>query len=186
MAAEFGATPWGRAWVRTVEVTGLAAPNAQLPAGRSLARNHAVRLTVGPGRLDAEVVAAGRAQQVQIELPPWSERDRAVAEPLIAKALAGRQDLAAGDLPDSLLADLGREDIDIAVPQGELAAECDCRIRRRPCAHIVATIYALAQRIDERPALALELRSPGVQIAPPADPDWIPLTDIDPASYYGC
>lgn len=44
MPVEFGATPWGRAWVRAIEPTVVAAPNPLLPKARSLARNKAVTL----------------------------------------------------------------------------------------------------------------------------------------------
>jgi uncharacterized Zn finger protein len=184
MVVEFGATPWGRAWVRTIESTGIAAPNPLLPNARSLARNNAVSLTAAAGRIDAEVTASGKAHRVLIDLPLWSEREQAVVEPLIAKALADHRGLAAGDLPDTLATDLRREHVDIAVPADQQAAECDCRTRRRPCVHILATIYALAQRIDEHPALAVGLRSSGGEPAGPADPDWIALADIDAATFY--
>ncbi|MGK5691814.1 SWIM zinc finger family protein [Streptomyces sp. URMC 128] len=185
MPAEFGATPWGRIWVRTVESTAAAGPNPALPKARSLARNHAATLTVGTGRVEAEVVVSGRTQQVRIDLPRWSEEERAEAERLVGKALAEHQNLAAGDLPDSLEADLRREKIGVAVALDDMDAACDCKTRRRPCVHVLATLYTLSQRIDERPLLALELRSPGWEPAAPADPDWTPLADLDVESFYG-
>jgi uncharacterized Zn finger protein len=185
MGVEFGATPWGRAWVRTIESTGLAAPNSSLPTARSLARNNAVSLRTAAGRVDADVTASGRTCQVRIDLPTWSGEERATADRCIAKALADNRGLAVGDLPDSLEADLRRENIGVAVPSEDQLSECDCRSWRHPCAHILATIYALSQRIDERPVLAIELRMADAQFNAPADEDWIPLADVDPVVFYG-
>ena len=184
--AEFGATPWGRAWIRTIESTTAAGPNPLLPKARSLARNHAVTLTTEAGRVEAEVKVSGATQRVRIDLPTWPPRQREDAERLIAKALADNRGLATGDLPDALEASLREHDIGIAVALDEQEAVCDCRTRKRPCVHILATIYALGQRVDERPVLAVELWSAGVEVVTtPADPDWVVLGDIDPATFYG-
>jgi len=185
MAVEFGATPWGRAWVRTIESTGLAAPNPALPNARGLARNNAVSLTATTGRVDADVTASGRTNRVRIDLPIWSAQERAAAERCIAKALADNRGLASGDLPDSLEADLRRDDVGIAVAGDDQLSECDCRSRRRPCAHVLAVIYTLSQRIDERPVLAIELRLSDAELGIPSDPDWVDLADVDPATFYG-
>ncbi|MFC6932859.1 hypothetical protein ACFQHO_22640 [Actinomadura yumaensis] len=55
MTAEFGATAWGRAWLRTAEPVA-APPDRLRPKARSLARNHAVTsLTITAGQVEAEV-----------------------------------------------------------------------------------------------------------------------------------
>ncbi|MFY1587844.1 SWIM zinc finger family protein [Micromonospora sp. WMMD734] len=183
--AEFGATPWGRSWVRTVASTAAAGPNALLPRARSLARNHAVTLSADGGRLEADVRVSGVGNRVRLVLPPWPAETREQAERLIATALADNRGLAPGDLPDSLDGDFRRHGISVGVGLDELVSECDCRSRRRPCLHVLATIYALSQLVDERPALAVELRMSPAALAPPPDPDWVPLADVDPASFYG-
>ncbi|MEU9336278.1 SWIM zinc finger family protein [Streptomyces sp. NPDC048290] len=185
MPAEFGATPWGRAWVRTVESTVASAPNPALPKARSLARNHAVTLSVGTGSVEADVMVSGTGQPVRLQLPCWSDQERADAERLMAKALDEHRGLAVGDLPDSLEADLRRDGIGIAVPLDDLTAHCSCRVRRRPCVHVLATLYALSQRVDERPRLAVELRTSAWEPATPADPDWTPLAELGVADFYG-
>jgi len=185
MAAEFGATPWGRAWVRTVESTAVSAPNALLPRARGLARNHAVALSTETGRVVARVSASGAVHEVRIDLPPWSEETSAEARRLIAGSLAAHGGLAAGDLPDSLDADFRDRGIGHAVGLAEQTSTCDCRTRKRPCVHVLATVYALSLRIDERPALAVELRSDVVEVGPEPEPDWIALGDLDVAAFYG-
>jgi uncharacterized Zn finger protein len=183
MTAEFGATPWGRAWVRTVESTSVAGPNTLLPRARSLARNHAATLATSTGCVTAEVATSGQVSKVRIDLPVWSPDVQAEAARLIAKSLADNRGLATGDLPDALEADFTGHGITFAVGLEDQTSTCDCRTRKRPCVHILATIYTLSMKVDERPALAVELRSTGSQAAPA--PDWILLSDIDPADFYG-
>lgn len=166
---EFGATAWGRAWVRTVERMD-GPPNPLLPKARSLARNRAVALSVAPGRVDAEVVDGGRVCRVAWEVAPW---------PDAAARIAAAHDSPAGDLPDALAADLAARGFPVADRPD--AATCGCRSRRRPCAHVLAAVYALAQLVDERPVLAIELRSVTVS----SSPDWIPVADLDAATFYG-
>ncbi|MFI6581596.1 hypothetical protein [Embleya sp. NPDC050493] len=171
--------------MRTVESTVVAAPNPLLPKARSLARNHAVTLTVEGGRIDAAVVTSGRPHRVRIDVPRWSAREQADAERLIAEALADHRGLAPGDLPDTLEADLRHHDVGIAPALADLDAGCECRTRQRPCVHVLTTLYALSQQLDERPVLAVELRSSGAKPATPPDPDRIEITAIDVAGFYG-
>lgn len=185
MLAEFGATPWGRSWTRTVETTAMTGPNPLLPKARGIARNQNATLGTGLGVVTAKVVVSGVESTVRIELPPWTEETRAEAERLIAKSLAANPGLATGDLPDSLEADFAAAGIAFAVPVADQVSTCDCRTRKRPCAHILATLYALSMRVDERPLLAVELRMDSTSVAPEADPDWIPLAELDPAAFYG-
>jgi uncharacterized Zn finger protein len=183
--AEFGSTPWGRAWVRTVAATAAAGPNALLPKARSLARNHAATLSIHTGQVDAEVTISGVAQQVRLGVPVWSAETQAIVARLAAKSHAQTPGLIAGDLSGAFEADLRKHGISIAVTLAELGAECHCAGRKRPCVHILTVIYALAQRIDERPVLAIELRCSLPQMRPALDPDWVQLATVDAASFYG-
>ncbi|PXX59777.1 SWIM zinc finger protein [Nocardia tenerifensis] len=185
MPAEFGATPWGRTWTRVVETTTASLPNPLLPKARSIARNHGATLNTEVGAVTAKVVVSGAESTVRIELPAWSEETKTDAERLIAKSLAANPGLAPGDLPDSLEAEFSAAGITFAVPLADQIATCDCRTRKRPCVHILATLYALSMRVDERPRLAVELRMDSATVAEEPDPDWIPLSELDPATFYG-
>lgn len=185
MPPEFGATPWGRVWVRTLESTSTAGPNPLLPKARTLARNTTTVVAAGVGHVEAEITASGQVCRVRIGLPVWSDEAQAEAGRLIAKAMAEHRGLVTGDLPDTLEADLAHHAISIAVPLEAQHSDCTCRARRRPCVHILATIYALAQLVDERPALAVELRSTTTKATITADPDWVALSDLDPTGFYG-
>jgi uncharacterized Zn finger protein len=184
MPPEFGATPWGKAWVRTIEPTTVTAPNPLLPKARSLARNNAVTtLHTQPGCVEAEVLVRGVPHQVRIDLPLWDAKQEAEAERLITEALVNSPGLASGDLPDALEADLSRRGIPIAT--SDQASDCTCPTRRNPCAHILATVYALAQRIDEHPTLAISLRASSRESTVDTGRDWISLTHINTAHFYG-
>ncbi|MFC7448842.1 hypothetical protein [Rhodococcus daqingensis] len=191
MAAEFGATAWGRAWLRTIESTAAAAPNTQLPQARSLARGGAVTFTdVSAGRIGAEVVARQNTYAVAIAVPRWDDATRARVRALLDAA--GRVGGAAsGDLPDAVVAELLSAGIAVAAQPAECGVSCTCTGRRSPCLHHLATVYALVQQIDEEPALAVRLRSDDSHAGGSADPgapgrqDWVPLSEVDPATFYG-
>jgi uncharacterized Zn finger protein len=188
MPTEFGATGWGRAWVRAVESTAVTAPNPLLPKARSLARNDAVStLDTAAGRITAEVVDRGATHRVVLDIPLWTGQVRAVVDRLVDRALVDNPGLAPGDLPDALATELARRGIDIAVPPARQTADCTCVSRKTPCAHVLAVHYALAQRVDEQPALALALRTPhrATSTQRQADPDWIELAELAPAGFYG-
>ncbi|XVQ06632.1 SWIM zinc finger family protein [Spirillospora sp. CA-255316] len=186
MAAEFGAGPWGRAWLRILE-SPTAAPDRRLPKARSLARNNAVTIVAtGPGLIEAESTEGDISHRVRIELPCWAAQALADATALIEKAMADAPgSLAPGDLPDELAPVLSRR-VGLAVPLDEQAAYCTCSDRRIPCLHILATLYALTQRIDEHPRTAIDLRLPNPTPAldRKSSPDWIALADLDPAVFY--
>ncbi|AQA25212.1 putative sWIM Zn-finger [Rhodococcus sp. MTM3W5.2] len=190
-AAEFGATAWGRAWLRTIESTAASAPNAQLPQARRIARGGAVTFTgVSVGRVDAEVAAKQKAHAVTIEVPRWDDAALARVREVLGSAGLGDAG-ASGDLPDAPVAELQGAGIAVAATPAECGATCTCTSRRTPCLHHLATVYALVQLIDEEPALAVRLRSDDsvavVSAGPgsPERPDWITLSEVDPASFYG-
>ncbi|WP_433425229.1 SWIM zinc finger family protein [Microtetraspora malaysiensis] len=184
MAAEFGAGPWGRSWLRTLQ-SPTAAPDRRLPKARSLARNNAVTIaTIGPGLIEAESSTGDVSHHVRIQLPCWADQVLADATALIDNALAeAAGGLAPGDLPDELAPVLSRR-VGLAVPLDQLTTHCTCSERRTPCLHILATLYTLTQRVDEHPKTAIELRMPNPSPGHQLPPDWIALADLDPAIFY--
>ncbi|MCO6003897.1 hypothetical protein NE236_02795 [Actinoallomurus purpureus] len=167
---------------RAARAAAVVGPPRLLPKARSLARNDAVVIrTAEDGRLDAEVTVRGAVHRVSVGLPCWSGAARTEAAGLVTAALAD-PGLPPGDLPDALAADLTGRGADLAVPDGERVTDCTCRAREDGCVHVRAVLYALVQRVDERPLLAVELR--GIR-AEASDPDWIPLGDVPVAGFYG-
>lgn len=189
MATEFGVTAWGRAWLRTIErIVGTPLPG--LGTARSHARNNTVVLTdISAGNIAAEVTVRGTVSTVTIAVPLWEkEQLDAVTRALRAVGTKSRS-APTGELPDSVVADLRSQDIAIAADLSECSATCDCTGKRTPCVHHLATIYALAGRIDEEPALAVTLRSnprkTRVAVGAEQPGEWIPLHKIDASRFYG-
>lgn len=185
MIAEFGATPWGRAWLKTIERTTSSVPNSTLPKARSVVRNHRVHdLVIEHGRLSATVVHQGD-HEVLIEIPGWSPTVSAATNDAVHRSSAESTGFAEGDLPDDLFETLRGLGTDIAVPNDQWLCQCPCRSRQHPCTHITACIYALVQAVDERPSLAIDLRSTIVVDHGTSSSEQIALDAIDPMTFYG-
>ncbi|WP_433612760.1 hypothetical protein [Prescottella agglutinans] len=189
MGADFGVTAWGRTWLRTIESTATSAPNLALPQARTLARRGSVTITsVGGGAIRAEVLARGRTFPVAIDVPLWGRGEAVVVRKILGRVGARDRRILAGDIPDTVVADLKDNGISVAVEIPECVVTCGCTSRRRPCVHHLSVVYCLAQRIDEEPALAVALRERRVSRAHSSrsgDTRRILLTEVDATSYYG-
>ncbi|MDJ0363185.1 SWIM zinc finger family protein [Rhodococcus sp. H29-C3] len=184
--AEFGATIWGRDWVRLAEPMQISKPNPRLPKARSLARNGHVE--IGPlaaGTIRCAVTAGSTTETVSISIPSYlPDEIRAVTA---LQASADAIEAKGGDLPDTLHAQLAEGELS-AVPS-TADCQCTCRSRAQPCVHKLATFYVLSQRIDEKPSLALELRGIATVRELPSrtalcTERWAALTKIDMAYYF--
>ncbi|MGF7123799.1 hypothetical protein [Rhodococcus sp. AG1013] len=190
MAIKFGVTAWGRVWLRTIESTTASSSNSLLPQARTLSGNGSVVLTVAEaGRIRADVTVRGKAFPVGIDVPLWDRRESATVRATVARAGADDRRVAAGELPDGLVAELVDKGISLTGDVADHAGTCACTGRRKPCLHHLAAIYQLVQRIDEEPALAVALRerrsATAARFAEGSSSDWIPLSRIDVARYYG-
>lgn len=177
---EFGATAWGRAWLRTIERTD-GPPHPQLPKARSLARNQKAALAIALGTITASVTDGSATHQTNIQLHPWNASQAALAEPLLVHLPSAT---VVGDLPDSLATTLTKAGAPIAVPLAEIAEGCTCRARTKPCVHVLTTLYALVLLIDERPMTALNLRTGELQPGNDIDENWIALASIRPEAFH--
>jgi len=190
MSVKFGVTAWGRAWLRTVESTGVSSPNSLLPQARALAGNGSVTLTtVEAGRIRAEVTVRGKVVPVEIAIPLWSGKESAAVRAVVARAGAGTHWAASGEIPDSLVAELKAKSISVTGVPAAHTTTCACTGRKRPCLHHLAAVYQLVSQIDEEPTLAITLRdklAPATRRAAAAEgADLIPLSQIDTAAFYG-
>jgi uncharacterized Zn finger protein len=137
----------------------------------------------------SEVTTKDKAFAVTVSMPLWTTADVATASELLRSAENTYRTINTGELADDLLAEFQQNKIAIAVDVGGCVATCDCTGRRVPCVHHLATIYALASRIDEEPALAVALRTPtGIateRARASGSGGWIRLSEIDAATFYG-
>lgn len=143
------------AWWPARFVRALTAIGVLLPA---TGKGTVVSLTVGPGRVDAEV-RDGRPYQVRIGLAAFGKPDWAA----ITRALAGKASstvlLLRGELPRDV------EQIFKAVrlslfPSSarEVSLDCTCPDAEVPCGHLNAVFAALVARVGDDPFTLLALR----------------------------
>ena len=104
MTREFGATAWGRAWLKQIEpvlITG--APDRDLPRARALARHAITDLTITGRRVTASITDRSHGQTLALDIPAWSGDEQRTVE----RALTSTGSLHAGDLPDRQATDRG-------------------------------------------------------------------------------
>lgn len=177
---DFGYTRWGKDWVRLAEPLTLTKPEPLLPRARSIARNGGVQLTIEGTMVQAAIHRGSEASMTYLELAPLSGQEAQILTEIIpadALTLSDAQRTAISERGISLAPRLTRVD-------------CSCRARVERCVHFLATCYALAQKIDETPWLALDLQ--GFRTAT-TNPDtaaesrparWTPINSLDPATYF--
>ncbi|HLS78106.1 MAG TPA: SWIM zinc finger family protein [Nocardia sp.] len=175
---EFGYTAWGMDWVRLAEPLHRTRPEPLLPRARSIARHHGVDLTVTGRIVRAHIQRGGQASLAHLEVEPMSRATvAAVAEVLPDPGHPT-------DEAHRALLEVGLSPAPVLV-----GTDCSCPARKAHCLHVLATLYAVARRVDENPRLALELRGYFDSALRAADPEtpaprWIPLHTLDPEDYF--
>lgn len=183
MTREFGATAWGRAWLKMIEpilITG--PPDHDLPRARALARRAIEGLTIEANRVTARLTERGHEHTITLNIPIWNREEQNVVTRTIGQAASSRS----GDLPDHLVTELSSVGVRIAPPTDAITTTSDTGEASRR--HVLAIRYALVQMIDEEPELAIRLRTPSEPASKTKSltPDGLlPLTAIDPRTFYG-
>ncbi|RCV48722.1 SWIM zinc finger family protein [Marinitenerispora sediminis] len=149
---------WARRFAAVLEGD---AERGRLARGRGYARAGAVtELRVRPGEVTARVRGPGggpyRVSLITVELDAaqWSTAAAALAsQPLF------RARLLAGELPPEVELVFDRLGLPL-LPRGlsDVVATCSCPGWDQPCAHVAATLYALADALDGDPFLLLAWR----------------------------
>jgi uncharacterized Zn finger protein len=159
LTTTFGRTWWSQRWLRPLDELD-AEFDGRLSRGRALARDGGVlQLCVEPGLILATVKGSyWERHEVAIQVPPladgvWARVIGELTEDTLTLAT-----LLAGEMPTRIEAPFARADAPLFVEMNELAAECACADAYRPCRHILATMYAMAARLDQEPLLLFELR----------------------------
>lgn len=182
MTREFGATAWGRAWLKMIEPVLITGPPDQvLPRARALARRAIEDLTIEGNRVTARLTERGHEHTITLNIPTWNHKEQTVVARTIGQATPSRS----GDLPDHLVTELTSAGVRVAPRIDDISAISDTDEASRR--HILAICYALVQMIDEEPVLAVRLRTPS-ETAQPAGPGapsgLLSLIDIDPDTFY--
>ena len=159
LTTTFGRTWWSQRWLRPLDELD-AAFDGRLARGRALARDGGVlQLCVERGLILATVKGSyWERYDTAIEVPPLAERVwTRVIDELTQDTLA-EATLLAGEMPTGIEAAFARVGARLFAESDELIAECACADGYRPCKHILATMYAMAARLDLEPLLLFELR----------------------------
>ncbi|MFC7304612.1 SWF or SNF family helicase [Streptomyces monticola] len=156
----FATTWWGQAWLKALEDTAL--DNAQLKAGRRLARAGAVgAVSVRPGRITAVVQdrdRTSRRSDVLLQRLTEDEWDRfldmAVERAGHIAALLDRE------MPPHLVEDAAAAGLELLPGIGDLEPECGCDAWDH-CGHTAALCYQVARLLDQDPFVLLLMRGRG-------------------------
>jgi uncharacterized Zn finger protein len=159
LTTTFGRTWWSQRWLRALDELD-AEFDGRLARGRAIARDGGVlQLRVEPGLILATVKGSyWERHAVTIEILTladniWARIIEALAQDTLAVAT-----LLAGKAPAGIEAVFTHAEAPLFIELHELAAECGCADGYRPCRHILATMYAVAPRLDQEPLLLLQLR----------------------------
>ncbi len=159
LAAEFGRTWWGRAWLEALEQRARLDPN-RLPRGRGYARSGAVgELLLAPGEARAKV--QGRKTEpyeVRIRVRQFTDEewDRVLAA--ISARLGHAAALLDGELPPEIADDAAGAGLDLLPGGGEIGPRCSCPDEADPCKHAAAACYLITDALDADPFTLFLLR----------------------------
>ncbi|GGK41158.1 hypothetical protein [Nocardia camponoti] len=176
---DFGYTRWGRDWVRLAEPLNQTRPDPLLPRARRVAASDGLTLEVEGRVVRAHLHRGGEASVTHVEFAPLAREVVAAVATIIPGAATAVTDadhtalVAAGHSPAPTLAN----------------SDCSCSARTPRCLHVLATLYAVAQVVDNEPSKALSLQgyfeaTPTANVAA-AEPRWTAINTLDPAAFFG-
>ena len=149
---------WSRRFVDILERT---CDPGRLARGRSYARKGQVLdFELTPGRV-AGRVQGSRPQpyQVTIDIPAYDEAQWTHILAALGSQALYRAALLAGEIPHELV-DLFDE-LELPLFPSELDMACSCPDWGKPCKHLSAVLYVLAEAFDDDPFLVLAWRGRG-------------------------
>src|SRR4051794_32404425 len=154
-------TPWSQQFIAMLESLRMGTTFSQ---GRRYARSGQVRsVTISTGIVTALVVDDdGETHRARIGVRAYSAADWARIERALAGAAIHAAKLLAGHLPedlDTILAGFGLS----LFPHdlSEIVLDCTCPSWQKPCRHLTAACYVLADAFDADPFGVLAWRGPG-------------------------
>ena len=155
----FGATWWGRAWVRALEGRARL-DTSRLPRGRTYAREDRVSdLTVEAGGVHARVKGRQRVPyEVRLGVRELTGDEWDALVGAIAAKAGHAAALFAGELHPEILEDAASAGVDLLPDAGELTPSCTCPDWADPCKHAAAVCYLVADVLDDDPFELFHLR----------------------------
>ncbi len=153
-----GESWWSHRFLDLLESFGI---GTRLDRGRTYARKgQVISLEVAPGVVTADVQGSrSRPYRVRIGLPRLSEADwRRAEEAMVARA-AFLARLLAGEMPEDIEEAFADASAGLfPARHDELDPQCTCPDWSRPCKHVAAVYFLLAEAFDDDPFLILTWR----------------------------
>ena len=155
---DIGETWWSRRFIAILESFGF---GSRLDRGRNYARRGQVLdLEVRPGLVEARVQGSRvRPYRVQLGVETLDEGDWERAEGAMAAKAVFAARLLAGEMPldiEEAFADCRLSLFPTSA--GQLASSCTCPDMVKPCKHVAAVFYLLAEAFDRDPFLVFTWR----------------------------
>jgi uncharacterized Zn finger protein len=149
---------WSRTFVDILERT---CDPGRLTRGRAYARKgQVIDFELTPGRVVGRVQGSRpKPYQVTIAIPAYDEAQwTRILAALGAQALY-RAALLAGEIPHELVGLF--DELELPLFPAELDMDCSCPDWGKPCKHVSAVLYVLAEAFDDEPFLVLAWRGKG-------------------------
>lgn len=149
---------WAETWIKNLER--YADFSNRLPRGRTYVRHGAViHMEIKKGEVYALVQGSRRKPyEVNIAIDPIRDDKKEKLEKLFSENVSGIEDLIHGEFPMSLKEELFDPTYGLFPSDDEISVGCSCPDWAVMCKHVIATLYAVAIRLDENPLLFFELR----------------------------
>src|SRR6266852_798391 len=155
---EIGSTWWSKRWIKVLESFSM---GKRLTRGRSYARQgQVISIDVEPGIVKARVQGSmPKLYNVKIKLKPLSDQNwEKVTDAMASQALFAAK-LLAGEMPTNIEEAFHAVHLSLfPTAVSDLETDCTCPDWAKPCKHIAAVYYLLAERFDEDPFLIFKLR----------------------------
>lgn len=155
---QIGESWWSQRFLELLESFGI---GERLNRGRTYARKgQVISLEVIPGAVTAEVQGSrARPYRVRIGVPRLSETDWRRAEEAMVSRAAFLARLLAGEMPDDIEEAFAEASAGLfPTRHDELVPECSCPDWSRPCKHVAAVYFLLAEAFDDDPFLIFTWR----------------------------
>jgi uncharacterized Zn finger protein len=157
-ADSIGETWWSKRWVDVLESFGM---GTRLARGRSYARQGLVSfIDITPGVVQARMQGSiDKPYEITIELQPLSDEQwEQVTEIMVSRAVFAAR-LLVGEMPRDIEEAFHEAHLSLfPATEADLQTACSCPDWARPCKHIAAVYYVLAERFDADPFLLFRLR----------------------------
>lgn len=155
---QIGESWWSQRFLALLESFGI---GERLNRGRTYARKgQVISLGVVPGAVTAEVQGSrARPYRVRIGAPRLSETDWRRAEEAMVSRAAFLARLLAGEMPADIEEAFAEASAGLfPTRHDELVPECSCPDWSRPCKHVAAVYFLLAEAFDDDPFLIFTWR----------------------------